>query len=290
MKKYFWISVFTIILFIPLFQQTATADTGPKPSVRVTFKGLEKEKYYVTLLSKQEGSGPWRMDKEYDGKNKEIWKKFESYKDHDSFHFIGCFSECSETHQFDWTYWPPDEFKILIYFPKQNQFLISTDSYTRYAFDSYYTVTVRNNKIRSITHPDQTLEVEKTYDSRSEIINLLARIILTIVMELVVAYLFYYRTKMQIAIIVVTNIMTQTILNILLNVINYNKGEYAFVFHYMWMEMVIILIEGAIYSQLLQRYEKNPTREGAPWSYAILANGLSFFLGIIIAYYIPGIF
>ena len=36
---------------------TAKADMGPKPSVRITFTGIEGETYYGTLLSERRSTG-----------------------------------------------------------------------------------------------------------------------------------------------------------------------------------------------------------------------------------------
>ena len=59
-----------------------------------------------------------------------------------------------------------------------------------------------------------------------------ARIVLTILIEMLVALLFGFRQKKQLLILAVVNIITQIILNVLLNVINYNSGPLAFTFFY----------------------------------------------------------
>lgn len=49
------------------------------------------------------------------------------------------FRDCTETSEFKWTYYPPQRFKILVYFPETDSFAVS-GIYERYAFDSYYKV------------------------------------------------------------------------------------------------------------------------------------------------------
>ena len=49
--------LFSLILIISL-PVTAKADIGPKPSVRITFTGIEGETYYGTLLSERRSTGP----------------------------------------------------------------------------------------------------------------------------------------------------------------------------------------------------------------------------------------
>jgi hypothetical protein len=152
MKKRLWVLVFILVLLIPTLSVTASADTGPKPSVVVRFKGLEQESYYVTLLSDKDSTGPWSKNNEYKTYygDEKIWEKLNSYSDPDDFYFLGCFADCADTDTFKWTYYPPSTFKILIYFPDYDRFVVSADTYERYAFDSYYTVDATNLDIQSV--------------------------------------------------------------------------------------------------------------------------------------------
>ena len=49
-SKMTFILLLLIVLLIAM-PLTANADMGPKPSIVISFEGLENEKYYVTLLS-----------------------------------------------------------------------------------------------------------------------------------------------------------------------------------------------------------------------------------------------
>ena len=69
-----------LIISLPV---TAKADIGPKPSVRITFTGIEGETYYGTLLSERRSTGPstaWDGYEDYPGwkpeNEKVIWEKF----------------------------------------------------------------------------------------------------------------------------------------------------------------------------------------------------------------------
>ena len=61
--------LFCMILIISL-PVTAKADIGPKPSVRITFTGIEGETYYGTLLSERRTTGPTTA-----------WDGYEDYRD-----------------------------------------------------------------------------------------------------------------------------------------------------------------------------------------------------------------
>ena len=86
----------------------------------------------MTLLSKEASSGPFGVyenDEETDHFNNEfgpdeVWKAFINYQDKDGFYFISYFQECTDT--FQWNYYPPNEFKVLIYFPESQSFITSS--------------------------------------------------------------------------------------------------------------------------------------------------------------------
>ncbi|NLG36379.1 MAG: hypothetical protein GX549_00090, partial [Clostridiales bacterium] len=129
------ICAFAVLILFPM---TARADIGPKPSVVVDFDGLDTHTYYATLLSRQRTTGPYSApgrDGAYLHYNKDdedygIFLKFTEYEDADGYYFLQFFSDCTQTHRFSWTYYPPREFKILLYFPETDSFVVS-DKYER---------------------------------------------------------------------------------------------------------------------------------------------------------------
>lgn len=305
-KKQYLYFLVLLILLLPLPGLTVRADIGPKPSVRITFIGLEEQDYYVTLLSETTSTGPYSEGDFSSGY--EIGKHFADYQDADGFHYLGYHQECvkGSPQQFAWTYYPPASFKILLYFPQEDRFLVSEEVYERYAFDSYYTVE-RKEREPSAAEGRAVItggEVRRSYDYTWELLSLFARIVITIAVELGIAWLFRLRSKGQILVIGVTNLVTQTVLNILLNISNYRSGSWKFVFHYIWMELLVFVIEGIVYSRLLgdgrkgasERAADNTEESGTisrrvhPWLYAFAANAASFAAGMWIAGLIPGIF
>lgn len=296
-KRIFSVLLCFSIIFI-IMPTIAYADTGPKPSVVIDFKGLENEKYYVTLLSEIASTGPHSVLGEHPNNQRyhkgdekyEIWQKFVSYKDKDEFYFLQYFSDCTDTSQFTWGYYPPPKFKILLYFPEHDSFAISEKAYERYAFDSYYKVDAKGLNIQSVTI-NEDIKAERNYDYKWELIFLFIRIIVTIIIEVLIALLFGFRAKKQLLIIGAVNIVTQSILNILLNVINYNQGSMMFVFNYVWMEALVVIIEAIVYSVLLNKYSSSEsTKKWLVPLYALTANVVSFGIGLYIAQLIPGIF
>ena len=296
-SKMTFILLLLIVLLIAM-PLTANADMGPKPSIVISFEGLENEKYYVTLLSDTPTTGPYSVYDEnsdpekYNGvedKNN-VWKKFISYKDEDGYYFLQYFEECTETSKFTWGYYPPSKFKILIYFPEHDSFAVSNEVYERYAFDSYYKVDASGMEIQSVTL-NNNIQAQKNYPYSWELISLISRILITIIIEVLIALLFGFREKKLLLIVLVTNIITQSILNILLNLINYYQGGLMFVLNYIWMELLVIVIEAVAYCILFNKYSKKvPIGKFKVSTYAFIANVVSFCSGLLIAGFIPSLF
>ena len=252
----------------------------------------------MTLLSDTPTTGPYSVYDEnsdpekYNGvedKNN-VWKKFISYKDEDGYYFLQYFDECTETSKFIWGYYPPSKFKILIYFPDHDSFAVSNEVYERYAFDSYYKVDASGMEIQSVTL-NNNIQAQKNYPYSWELISLISRILITIIIEVLIALLFGFREKKLLLIVLVTNIITQSILNILLNLINYYQGGLMFVLNYIWMELLVIVIEAVAYCILFNKYSKKvPIGKFKVSTYAFIANVVSFCSGLLIAGFIPSLF
>jgi hypothetical protein len=278
--------LFCMLSISILFPVTANADIGPKPSIFIDFAGLEGKEYYVTLLSSVESSGPyWAVNNSKDqykegDEDYEIYVKFADYLDKDSYYFLQYFKDCSQTHQFSWTYYPPREFKILLYFPETDSFLVSDASYERYAFDSYFTAEVTNTG----------LSVVESYDTTNETLSLIARIVLTIAIELIIALLFGFREKKQFRFIAIVNFITQIGLNLTLNIVNYHAGQLAFLIFFILLEFIIVIVEAIVYTVYLRRHSQKKVPGWKPGVYALAANFASFVLGLVLALWIPGIF
>ena len=280
--------LFCMILIISL-PVTAKADIGPKPSVRITFTEIEGETYYGTLLSERRSTGPataWDGYEDYrDWKpenEKIIWEKFISYEDTDGYYFLQEWWDCSESNQLNWTYYPPNPFKILLYFPETDSFYVS-DIYERYAFDSYFTVDLSEYATTPIT-------ARQSYDYTWELLSLAARIVLTIILELAIALVFGYREKKTLAFLAIVNVITQVTLNVALNIINYKSGSMGFTFAFVCMEILVFAIEAISYKALLHRYSEKEKVKRSGVTYALVANTASFAIGLWLAHLIPGIF
>lgn len=284
----------------------AHADMGPKPSVVLRFSGLEGETFYATLLSKTDSTGPYSAlqggeefvhyqegDPDY-----AVFLRFVEYEDSDGFYFLQYFENCTGTQEFRWTYYPPQTFKILLYFPKEDRFLASEEICERYAFDSYFTVSFVGDALTvgeecgdgDPSHGSPALIVQRSYDYREGLLTLLARIVLTILLELGVALLFGFREKRQLAFLTVVNVITQVILNVSLALIDYYWGGLAFWLNFLLLELAVFLLEAAVYTVFLRRFSRTAPPRWKPAVYALAANAVSCLAGVGLSLWIPRLF
>lgn len=293
MKKKITGFLLCIIVTFMIYPITARADIGPKPSVHITFENMGDEVCYGTLLSKDESTGPstaWETShiRNYH-LDDDIWEAFENYEDADGYYFLQEGWVCSVTKQLNWTYYPPNSFKILLYYPETDTYIVS-DIYEKYAFDSYYTVDMDGFEIHSVEEQSELLVADKSYNYTWELISLFCRIIITILLEMGIAFLFGFREQKILVTIFGVNAITQVGLNILLNIINYNSGSLAFMISYFLFEIIVFAVEALFYSVILKRVSSKEVSAWKPVLYAFIANAISYAGGFIIARWIPGIF
>ena len=278
------------LLLVCLLPLWAAADTGPKPSITVTPEGFGEDACYLTLLSQTETTGPWSKQESFAASkdsygdpeaDEAIWTAFNDYQDAEGFFFLGCYGEVTGGQMFCWSYYPPDTFKVLAYFPDSGTFAVGPAT-EREEFSARYTV--------SPSETGETLLIEKARNQEAENKSFVGRLVLTLALELAVAVVFAFRAKRQIITIVCMNLITQVGLNQaithLFPVVSsrwYWPGLLA-------LEVLIFLVEGAVYAKLLPRWKKDPAAVCHPWKYALAANVASFGVGLILARLIPGMF
>lgn len=284
-KKLQFLLIFAILL-VTLLPITVSADVGPKPSVSVKFLNLENQMVYCTLLSEYDSTGPYSAYNEnHPIKNvnvipEEIWKAFYDYKDKDNFYFLQYGHDINLKGKFEWGYRPPDTFKILLYFSKTNTYRIS-DVQKRYAFDSYYLV-----DLAKTTGSENDLVVESSYDFARELLSFLARLALTVAVEILIALFFGIKAKKQLRLLLIVNIVTQLILNLLLNIVTFNGGMFYFAVSYILFELIVFAIEAPVYASKLNEHAIKPRKPYYYVLYAFIANLMSLIIGEIIFFYI----
>ena len=321
MKKHLR-SLPALLIAVLLLCCVAFADTGPKPSAAFTFTGMPDEDYYVTMLAEVDHYGPHRIYQDGDdlpyvleaGRDDPAypaWQKFVDYKDADGYYFLDdLFEQCHGDDEASWHYYPPERFKLLLYFPESDIFLCSTVT-ERYAFDSVYrldlggkspaeiaalTLTDPNGDPLPSGRDDETAIGEVTLDksdgTHQQIIGFFGRLGITLVIELALAWGWKYRKGSQLLFIGIVNLITQCLLNVALLYWGAQETSRGFIiFWYVLLELAVTGIEAAAYAYLLpgtDLREKSARRHAA--MYAIAANVLSFLGGLALSEVFPFLF
>ena len=328
----------TFVLLAPVFLRTetmkASADTGPKPSVRVTFENMGDELCYGTLLSKTPSTGPagaWDGTEDgkpiFNGANETVWRAFTEFKDEDGFYFLQWFRRADENKALNWTYYPPQTFKILLYYPDRatksgaadnsaggatrdskttaasGAFCVS-DVLKRYAFHSYYFVDMRNVQSETIGTIAK-ISATQGYDYSAEILGFFVRFIVTLGVETLLALAFGLRTKRAFLTVLAANGATQILLNLLLNVQLHFNNVYGVFPLYFFAELFVFVAEAALYCFILGKRknggvsgsaDENGGKAAIAYSkkrlilYAFTANLISFCIGLPLAILLPAVF
>lgn len=293
----------------------AMADTGPKPSASFTFTGMPDEDYYVTMLAEVDAYGPHRVHQpgsEIPGYVLEqgeqdpaypAWQKFVDYKDPDGYYFLeDLFELCHGDDEAGWRYFPPEQFKLLLYFPESDTFLCSPVT-ARYAFDSVYRLDLGGKSPAEIaaltlTGPDGDplsageITLDKADGSHQQIVGFFGRLGITLVIELALAWGWKYRKGSQLLFIGVANLITQCLLNASLlywGARETSRG--AIIFWYILLELAVTGIEAAAYAYLLPGTDrKDPAVRRHAALYALSANLLSFLGGLALSEVFPILF
>lgn len=290
MKRRLFCGSILALLLVCLLPLWAAADTGPKPSITVTPEGFGEDACYLTLLSQTETTGPWSKQESFAASkdsygdpeaDEAIWTAFNDYQDAEGFFFLGCYGEVTGGQMFCWSYYPPDTFKVLAYFPDSGTFAVGPVT-ERKEFSARYTV--------SPSETGETLLIEKARNQEAENKSFVGRLVLTLALELAVAVGFAFRAKRQIITIVCMNLITQVGLNQAITYLFPVVSSRCYWPGLLVLEVLIFLVEGAVYARLLPRWKKDPAAVCHPWGYALAANVASFGVGLILARLIPGMF
>ncbi len=286
------ISAIVMVLFFAMTAMVTltwpvSADMGPKPSVTVQVKGMSKDEIcYATLLG-ETGTGPASPyegdDPQADAPetNGDIWLKFVMFEDVDGYRYLqqDWMIQYGQD-SFTWGYYPPSPFKILLYFPAYNSFVVSNIG-ERYAFDSSYSIDITGSGYQT---PDSTvtLSLVEESDTAGTLAGVAIRLVLTIAIEIGIALAFGYREKNLLIFIGGVNVLTQVLLALALVVTEREGGVFLSILFYILMETAIFFFEGILYFAFLKPISKKPIQRGWTILYTFLANTASCLVGLLL--------
>lgn len=267
MKKIF----IYILLITLLLSQRVSADVGPKPSVNISFDNVGNKTYYVTLLSETDVYGPYHdvgnnLINDVQNDEDKAFNVIAEYALNDDYYFYGDLSKIDKDNNlYRWSYYPPKKFKLAIYCVEDGTLRVS-DTYERVAFDSYFNVDMNDTNIIL----DEKVELGNRFKGFA------LRVIVTILVEVLLGLLFTFRSKKEIKTIVIVNLITQLLLNLIMLFFDYYLGAMVWMIIFPILEIVILVIEIIVYMISFKDKKK--------WKialYAIIANAITFYIGLM---------
>lgn len=287
------IKIIIIIMFlcfaaaITIFLITMKLDIGP--GSEITIEGIHSsqlKEFYITFFFETDNDSNGVngvLDREtvpYEEGTVEykVWNAFTDYSDADGYYFMKKFWSYND-------YYTPfnlicntssSSFKILMYNPDQDIF-ITSKAYDKYAFNSYYELDM--DKIFAES-PEIVLTRWK-YNRTDEIKEgLIFRIILTVLIELGIAFIFMLNGKKTVLCIFSVTSVMQIIFNIILNYVVYLRGTgLTLNIIYSCFGFVIFIIETVLFSLLLPRISDEKVRIRKCILYSFIANAAALAVG-----------
>lgn len=281
MKKKVLLRLMCLAVLLSCATVTAHADCAPKPSTVVYVNQTGAEQCVITLLAQEkEGAGPYcavepgEENPETEEIRYEAWEAFAAYEDPDGFYFWGE----TFTPMVNWGYYPPEVFKVALYFPEYDSLIVSQEIYERYAFQSKFSLWLTDV---DCTHSGVvSMRLEKNIDWMEIIGGFLLRVVVTLAVELLVAVLWGYRSKRQMKVLLSVNLVTQVVLNALLSLWYIFDGPFDAMLRLLTGEIVVLAIESVFYVRRLPEGEHRLTAsKGWALCYTIAANVLSCVIG-----------
>lgn len=278
-KKY--IVILTFFIFIFMQPMTVYADMGPKPCIYFAFENIGDRTIYASLYALEGGpspvsSGNWRQVPE------EIKQTFLNYSEKEKARFVEDIWIINEENpRMACGYMPPEKYKLVVCLPDEDK-MLESDFYTRQKFEEVYIV-----DINKISEDGRLLLENDSYDWMGAALLVTVRAVLTIIIEIGVAFLFQIKGKKSICVLIVTNVVTQLFLNISLlwNISLYGMGLYTALL-YLLTEIIISAAEAFVYSVALKKTNDPPIGTYEATVYSLAANLTSFLAGLFLGQFI----
>ncbi|MBO4928519.1 MAG: hypothetical protein J5379_09770 [Clostridiales bacterium] len=245
------------------------ADMGPKPSIEIHVKNPPAGKYYIALLGKDDYSNRASWGKEYLDYDKRPEEEQEILDfllvyNYDGYMFhitpVGsCFFASNERHTYRFTYTVPSTFKVILLSADGDT--VISEPITRTHFNSVCSFDVSTGKVK-----------EDPLSWKTFFVSAICCLVVTLLIEFILLAVFRFRIGKCIKRFLVTNLLTQILLNVALVVLDRNGiTSLLFLIWWVFLEVVIVVIEALSYKDHFCDKE-DVVRPSENIAYAIVAN------------------
>lgn len=262
----------SIILSLFILPLSINADTGPKPSVKVIVQNTNDENYYLAFL--EADLSELKTNAKTDNLDPEMVKKIIDFSDnYKSIYFYETpipryqNSLYNEENTYYLTYTVPSNYKLLIVDKNLNARVTPVINHSKY------------NQVLTLDYETMTVKPSTSETIKFVLTYLFITVIATLIIEFLLLMAFHLTNKHNNKLFLITNILTQGILYLLIN-LGFFRGSYGLyllggwtVIYLVPIELIIILVELGIYHKKMQGNKKIITL------YTIVANLASAIIG-----------
>ncbi|MCR4633243.1 MAG: hypothetical protein K5648_03870 [Erysipelotrichaceae bacterium] len=266
LKKFLLIA---LLMFEPI-----RINNGYDQNTRITFTGIG-ETCYGTLLSKTSVSGTWSSNLSLPlNAPDQVIAFFEGYEDADSYFYLNYFQDISEGMLY-WPFYPPEDFKILLYYPDSDSFIVSDAPIRRYALSSTYHAVIENG----------SMSVSRNYDHMRMALITLSRIVLCTLTALAVTFLFYRPGKKDLKPVLSSNLLYQLLLHLIISLYSYKNG-FSIVEYFLFLWIPTLLF--AFFQGYL--YKTKTYTLASPYFCALASQFAAYAAGLLLVDVFPAMF
>jgi hypothetical protein len=284
------------LLFISFgFSYQIKADMGPKPTTTVEVVGL-LEPYYFDLLYEVDSSSVVTHDEvtfneqvEYDYYDLDYPDTLNGYQDEDGFASYTLYRTSPhsiaqvEENKFVCGYFsPPRTFKIVLILDNDeiivSKILQKSLFHSKFVFDlSDFSKTSANSKvIDGITVYEVSDGLTQSIPWEKAIISFITTVTLTIIIELIILFLFMYRKQDSFILVLKINLFSQELLYLAM-ILSYLSSDF---FGYLGALIIGELIVFVFEIYMVGRFLKEKSKSKA-CTYALIANLISLLSGVL---------
>lgn len=268
-RRWRWILLLCLILMIPV---SASANSpAPEPSIEYTLQLIHapREAFGITILTREPGAEQSAFMRDEHPEHREMIAAMFSLKAEGWYPVTegpngGLFQSPGKT-RIEWMRVSPPM--------KEHRIIIVTESGAVHVSDPV----IRRDYANMATYDLKTNQLTQDINYQDYGRRVLIAVLVTLTVETLVLKLFGFPVKQNLRVIVLTNLSTQLLLNVVLFVTHYYEFTQDNASVLLLMELVIPIIEAVAYAKFLQgRTVKRRVL------YAFIANFTSFAIGMLI--------
>ncbi len=273
--------ILIITIFILVLPSIVYGDIGPKPSLEIIVKNPPKAEYYLDLLVDYEGETLYPNIHEEDKYSEDMYSILKNYNSNGwrpamvtgtkapiFGDIIGEKDGENMVHRFSYI-GVPDRFKIIIV-TADGETIVSENIIKRKAFKS------------KVYFDYNTKKLQETSIALAYIKQFLITYPTTLLIEGLILLLFCFSLKRNWKPFVTINLITQVLLTFIIFGSMYKQGSMAAIFFYIPFEIIILIMEAKLFKKYLVEHSKSRRI-----AFAIVANIISFLVGIMAMVYLP---